>query len=247
MEIRYTGGTISPEEVVQFLVLMGQADVVLAEIAKRKEVLKRAKEMGISVSDEELQNMADDYRRLRGLFSAREMEDFLARAGVTEEEFEAFCEASAMLAAVREAMGTDKRVEEHFVNNRAALDRARISALVVADRALADEILIQVAEEGEDFHSLARKYSLDEATRYAGGYVGVVSRQMISTDLAAKVFNATPGQVLGPFEKDGLFQLILVEDIRKAELVQETREVILDEILQEWCAQFLRDGFTVMR
>jgi peptidylprolyl isomerase len=247
VEIRYRGGAISPEEVIAFLTLTGQAHAVLAEIISRKEVLRGAEGMGISVRDEALQEVADGYRRLRGLYSAREMEAFLSESGLTEEDFEAFCEASALMAAIRGRLATEKRVEEYFVNNRAELDRARISSLVVPDKALAEEILIQVTEEGEDFHAMARRHSQDEATRYAGGYVGVVSRRILPADLAAKVFNAGAGEVLGPFERDKLFQLILVEEVTRAELTEGAREGIKDAIFQEWCAQFLKDGFKVIR
>jgi peptidylprolyl isomerase len=247
LEIRYHGGTISPEEVVGFLTLTGQAQGVLAEVARRKEALKRAGELGISVSDEELQEIADQYRRLRGLYSAEEMGRFLVNEGLTEEDFEAFCEASALMAALRAHLATEKRVEEHFVNNRAELDRARISSLVVRDKALADEIFIQVTEEGEDFHAMARRHSLDQATRYAGGYVGVVSRRILPPDLAAKVFNAEAGEVLGPFQRDELIQLVLVEEVTRAELDQAVRETVKDAIFEEWCAQFLKEGFTISR
>lgn len=247
MEIEYAGGSISPEEVVRFLALTGQADTVLAEIAKRKEVSKKAAGMGISVSDEALQEMADKYRRLRALFSAQETERFLSEAGVTEDEFEAFCEESVLMEAVRSSLGTDTRVEEHFVNNRSSLDRARISVLVVAERTLADEILIQVNEEGEDFHALARRHSMDEATRYAGGYLGVVTRGMLPPDLAGKVFNAQAGQVLGPLQMGDLFQLVLVEEVKRADLDEDSREAIRDTIFQEWCYGFLKEGFRIIR
>ncbi len=247
LEIKYTGGSISPEEVVRFLVLTGRADPILAEIAKRKEVLRKAGEMGIRVSDEELQETADDYRRLRGLFSVQEMERFLSEAGVTEDEFETFCEESVLMERMRAALGKESRVEEHFVNNRAALDRARISVLVVADRALANEIAIQVTEEGEDFHALARRHSVDEATRYWGGHVGLVSRGMLPAELSSKVFNATAGQLLGPFERDNLFQLLLVEEVTRAELDEAVREAIKDAIFEEWSAGLVNEGFRIIR
>jgi parvulin-like peptidyl-prolyl isomerase len=105
--------------------------------------------------------------------------------------------------------------------------------------------LIQVNEEGEDFHKLARKHSIDETTKYFGGYVGLVSRRMISPEVSAKVFNAKAGDILGPFERENLFQLILVEEVKKGELNDEVREAIKERILGEWVSQFLKDGIRI--
>ena len=245
MEITYAQGSMKPEEVVKFLTLTGQAQAIFFQIIKNKEVRKKAEGLGLAVSDDELQEFADHYRAMRGLHTADEMLRFLKEAGLTEDDFEAFCEASVLTMAVRDRLSTEQRIEEYFVNNRPEFDLARISTLTVKEKALADEIIIQVNEEGEDFYRLARKHSVDESTRYSGGYVGLVSRRMLSPEVAAKVFNASAGDLLGPLRREDLFQLILVEEVMKAELNDDVREAIKERIFGEWVSQFLRDGIMI--
>jgi parvulin-like peptidyl-prolyl isomerase len=245
MKITYAQGSIEPEEVVKFMALTGQAQAVLFQIIKNKEVRKKAEELGLTVSDEQLQEFADQYRTIQGLYTSDEMLNFLKINGLTEDEFEAFCEASALIIALKNHLATEKKMEEHFINNRSEFDLTRISIITVKQETLADEILIQVNEEGEDFHKLARKHSIDETTKYFGGHVGLVSRRMLSAEVSAKVFNAKAGDILGPFEREKLFQLILVEEVMKAELNDDVKEAIREKILGEWMSQFLKDGIKI--
>ena len=116
---------------------------------------------------------------------------------------------------------------------------------MVADENLANEIVMQVTEDGEDFHRLAREHSIDEQTKCGGGYVGMVSRSMLAPEAAAKVFNAEPGDLVGPFEKEGMSQLILVEEVNRAELDEEIKDAIKERIFNEWLAEILKGGITV--
>ena len=245
MKIVYSHDTISPEEVIKFLILTGQSDAIFSEIIKNKEVMRKAKELNIEVSDGQLQQCADNFRTLRGLYSAGEMLNFLENTGLAEEDFEKFCESSLLTSAVKDNLTDEKKMEDYFVNNRSDFDCARISMVIVEDENLAGEIIIQATEEGEDFHSLARKYSLDEATKYSGGYVGLISRQMFPPEISAKVFSASAGDLLGPFQRDGQYQIILVEGVIRAGLDGDVKEAIKERIFREWVSQFLNKGIKV--
>ena len=245
MKITYANDTITPEDVVRFLSLTGQSQSIYNQIIIHKEVVKKAKELGIVISDEQLQRFADNFRSLKGLYSAQEMIDYLERSGLDEDDFEAFCEASLLTADLKEHMAEEKKVEEYFINNRSEFDFARISVIIVGEEGLANEIAMQVTEDGEDFHALARRHSLDEATKYSGGYVGVVSRKMLSPEIAAKVFNADAGDLVGPFQKDEHQELIWVEEVIKPELTDQIKEGIKERIFAQWVSRFFEEGVRI--
>jgi len=234
-----------PEEIIRLLSPTGQADAVLKNAIKFHEAQKKANEMGLSFTDEELQQFADNFRKLHGLITAEDTYSFLKRYGLTEDDFEQFCERSLLMAHLKDQLSDKQTVEEFFVNNRGDFDEARISVIVVRDKNLADEIVLQVTEEGEDFHALARKHSIDASTKYAGGYVGPIRRRMLSQTTAAKVFNALAGDIIGPFNREGIFQLILVEDIKKAELNDSASEEIKERLFDEWFSQAVKGGFEI--
>ena len=245
MKIVYEHDIITPEEVMKYLALIGQSDIIFSEAIKHKEVLKKVRELNIQVSDEQLQEFADSYRTLRGLHSVEAMTAFLEKGGLTEDDFENFCELSLLTAALKDHLADKKRIEEYFINNRSDFDYARISIIVVTSENLASEIVIQVREDGEDFHALARTHSVDEGTKHSGGYAGLISRQVLSPDISAKVFSASAGDLLGPFQQDGLFQLILIEEMLRATLNDATQEVIKEKIFKEWLSPFLKGGVRI--
>ena len=245
VRITYASGCITAEEIVKALGLSGQLATVCAEIVRQKEVIIRADELGVSLSDEEIQQFCDNFRMLQGLHSAEETMQFLSRHGLTVDDFEEFCKGAVLTNVLRDHLADEKAIADYFVNNRSDLDLARVSTIMVADKNLASEIVMQVTEDGEDFHALAREHSLDEQTKGGGGYVGMVSRSMLSSDTSAKVFNAEAGDLVGPFEKEGMFQLILVEEVIKAELNDEIKEGIKERIFNEWLAEILKTGITV--
>jgi len=245
MEISYPNGSISPEDTVKYLCLSGQSGAIFREMIRMREVVSKAEQEGLSASDEALQQFADGFRSIRALYDAEETQAFLDSAGLTVDDFEAFCEAAVLTNALRDHLATDSKIEEYFVTNRADFDRARVSIIVVGEETLANEIVMQVTEDEEDFHALAREHSVDEQTKYAGGYVGVVYRAMLSPEVSAKVFSAEPADVLGPFEVDGMFRLVLVEEAIKADLTDDTRDAIRERILNEWLAQTLKGEIVV--
>ena len=245
--INYSNGTITSREVTNFLSLTGRLRKTCDEIIKNREASRKAKELGIVVSDEDLQRYADTFRILSGLHTVEETNRFLESAGMNEDDLEQYFESDILKSALKEHLGNHGKVEEYFLNNRPAFDRARISVIVVKEPGLANEIICQVTEDGEDFHRLARKFSLDESTRFSGGYAGEVSRGMFTPEVSAKVFNAAPGELLGPFHLEGLFHLILVEEVRKADLDDAVRSAIKEAIFEDWSSQFLKAGIAVER
>ena len=245
MEITYSNGSLKPEEIIKFLAFTGELEQITKEIIKNREVRKKAEEMGIDVSDEKLQEFADFFRREIRLYSVEETLSFFKKYALSEEDFEEFCESTVLVEKVKYALATDEKINEYFVNNRTEFDMARIYSIVVENKNLAQEILMQITEDEADFHKLARTYSIDESTKYAGGYRGIVTRNIFTPEVSAKIFNASKGEVIGPFERDGKFEIILVDEVMKAEMNEGIKHMIKEKIFREWLHQIVRDGIKI--
>lgn len=246
MDIEYAQGKFSADEVIKHLSLTGQLSAIAAEMIKAREVIKKADDMEITVSGDELQKFVDNFRTLHCLYSAEETMNFLSNSGLTVEDLETFCETTLLTAALKDRLADEKSIEAYFINNRAEFDLARISVAIVADENLANEIILQVTEDEEDFHALARAHSMDEATRYAGGHLGLISRSRFSPEMSAKVFNASSGDLLEPFPIQEGFQLILVEELIKPELNEDIKTLIKEKIFNQWSSRFLEKGVKVL-
>jgi peptidylprolyl isomerase len=236
---------MTTDEFLKNQLLTGGARPLILETLKQRVAAEKARELGMEVSDEELQSFADAFRAANGLHSAEETYAFFSGNGLSDEDFERFCEETVLSGRLRDHLGTEAKIQEYFINNRARFDRALVSSIVVARQELAQEILLQLEEEEVEFAQAAAKHSLDQAGRYAGGRVGLIGRQALPPEVSAKVFNASPGEVLGPFEMGGTFHLFRVHEVRRAELDRELQEQIKDDILEEWARRRIGDAVSI--
>jgi parvulin-like peptidyl-prolyl isomerase len=245
MASTHPGAALKAGEVVKFLALAGQSDLLFREILVRKEAVRKAGELKIAASDEELQEFADRFRLARGLSSSKDTFDFLRRNGLTEEDFADYCEATVLTRKLKDHLADERTIRDYFINNRSDLDLTRVSTITVKDEGLASEIVLQVTEEGADFHALARKFSREEGTKDAGGFIGSVSRRHFSPEISAKVFNAARGEVVGPFPEEGIWRLYFVEERVRTELNDRTRELIKQRIFEDWASSSLKGQIAV--
>jgi putative peptide maturation system protein len=184
----------------------------------------------------ELQKAADEFRRQTGLFEVQATEAWLKQNGLSLEDWEERLSAQLIARRLRDRVTADQ-VEAYFASNRAALDRAVVSQILVGEEEVAAELLAQITEEGADFAQVAREYSRDEVTRARGGYLGPIGRSTLGAEAEALVFGASTGQTVGPAKTDRGWLVLRVEDLNPAELDDGTREQIKDALFWEWLQQ----------
>jgi len=202
-------------------------------------IRQEAAERAIEVSDEELQSAADEFRATHDLYDVAATEAWLTARRLTFEDWESFIEGNVLRQKLREAITADK-IEQHFAINKLAFDAAEVSRLVVRDEEIAKELRAQIVDDGADFHSLAREYSIDAVTRPAGGYAGKLKRADMEAVVESAVFGAQPGSVIGPFKLEDGWHLIKIESLHRAELDDALREIIKEQVFAEWFEERLR-------
>jgi foldase protein PrsA len=242
VDMEFLGRKFALEEIHRILIWQDQWDSVLLEALRVKCMPEWAGQLSVAVSDDQVQEFADSYRVAHALHEAQEMEDFLQRNGMSNDDFYDYCFSRALRLAVRDNLGAEEQVHSYFMAHLGQFDRARISRIVVSDQELANELLMRVGEDGEDFHKLAREYSREEQSRYAGGYVGLVRREDLEYEASALVFASQPGALLGPLNQDDQYHLILVEGLIKAQLDEEVRAEIKDRLLADWESAMINAG-----
>ena len=196
-------------------------------------VQQAAAERGVTATDSELQQAADNFRIAHDLHTAEATERWLAERYLTFEVWELLVERDLARHKLRDAL-TDAKVEQHFVENRLSFDSAAVSRLVVSDEDVVRELRAQIVEDGADFHALARQYSIDAQTKLAGGYSGRVRRAEMEAAVESAVFGGQPGKIVGPIKTDDGWQLIKVESLHTAILDDSMRETIKSLLFDEW-------------
>ena len=239
----YVALEVNGEEISLYDVLLpakGDGNLEFLQEAINAAIIRQeAARLAIEVSDEELQSAADEFRAAHELYDVASTDAWLAARRLTFEDWEAFIEGNALRQKLCDTITADK-IEQHFAVNKLAFDAAELSRLVVSDEDIARELRAQIIEEGADFHSLARTYSIDAATRLAGGYAGKVKRADMEAAVESSVFGARPGNVVGPFKLEDGWHLIKVELLHRANLDDALRETIKAEVFAQWLEERLR-------
>lgn len=233
--LEVNGEQIELAEVLRLAKLNGRLQF-LRDAVDAALIRQGAAKRGIEATDEEVQAAADEFRAARELYDSEATEAWLANNFLTYADWEAWLEQDVRTRKLREAL-TAGKVEQHFAANRLAYDTAAVAHLVVKDEDVARELRAQITDDGADFHTLARTYSIDAATRPAGGYVGTVRRPDMEAEIEAAVFGASPGALLGPFKDERGWLIIKVESLQRATLDNPTRAAITDELFNEWLAE----------
>ncbi len=230
--LEVNGEEVSLQDVMRLAKWRGQLAFV-REAIDVALIRQAAEHHGIEVSDDELQQAADDFRVERELFDEESTENYLAANSLTYEDWELLLESDVITRKLRDAL-TDGKVKERFAVNRLSFDAATISRIIVKDEDVAKELRAEIVEEGADFHALARRHSIDAQTRPASGYVGVVKRKAMEPPIESAVFGAKPGEIVGPIKTDGGWELVKVESLHPATLDDDTREAIKSLLFEEW-------------
>lgn len=233
--LEVNGEKIDLSDILRLAKLTGQLQFIQDAIDDAL-IRQAAQQRNITVSDDELQQAADDFRITHDLHTAEATENWLAEKHLTFEAWEQLIERNLVRRKMREALTTGK-IEQHFAENRLSFDSAAISRLAVKDEDVARELRAQIVEDGADFHALARQYSIDAQTKPAGGYSGRVGRASMEAAIESAVFGAQAGKVVGPIKTDDGWQLIKVESLHPATLDDSLRETIESLIFDEWLSE----------
>jgi len=233
--LEVNGEEVSLYDVLKLAKLLGTLKFIDDSITAAL-IQQGAHQRDLEVSDEELQQAADNYRMQNDLHDAETTEDWLQAQKLSYEDWESLLESQVKEAKLREAL-TVGSIEQRFTEQRLTLDKAAISRLVLADEGVARELRAQIVEDGADFHALAREYSIHANTRPASGYAGLISRTDMEPALEAAVFGSQPGKVVGPIKTDDGWELVKVERLALAELDDEMRETLKTKLFNEWLSE----------
>jgi parvulin-like peptidyl-prolyl isomerase len=229
------GQSVSPSDCLHFLRRHGRLRAVALQALAAKVVLEAARDAGLTVSAEELQQASNRVRQRNGLGSADRTHQWLGQQGRSVRDFEADLEQTLLAEKLKDHL-TRNRVADHFAARRDDYARVRLRVIVVPREDLARELLSQVRDDGRDFADIARQHSL-HASRADGGDLGMVWRYRLPDAVAG----AASGDVVGPLASSDGFQLFLVEDVRPPELDDATRTHVRDELFDRWLGERLKD------
>lgn len=233
--VRIDDEVIGVDDFVRILKLSGQFEGLIEQLVRDKLTVRAAKKAGVPVSPQDIQERADQFRRVQGLHRAADMNNYLNALGVSLDEFEVFITESLYQEKMMAQVCNEKAIEEYFHLNSPKFDSIEVSHIVLDAENKAKEMISVLRDDPESFDEMAREHSIAD-TREQGGRIGKVLRGSLKTDIEAKVFNAAVGDLLGPFPSAdrSFFEIFMVNAKHPARLDEDTAAEVRRLLREEW-------------
>ena len=233
---------ITSEDFVKVLKFTGRFDELMEDIVKDKLTIHAARKQGVTITPDDIQERADQLRRVRGLHRAADMNRYLDSTGFTLEDFENFIIEMLLYETISKSISSDEAVDEYFSLNSPKFDSIEVSHIVLDSEGKAREIMAILEDDPDSFEELAREHSISD-TSEDGGYIGKVLRGSLQSEVESKVFNASAGDLLGPFASDdeACYEIFTVNTKTSSTLDEETADEVRRLIKEEWLAERARE------
>ena len=233
--MKIDGKVIDLTEFVRVLKLTGQFETLLEQFVRDRLAVLGARKSGIQVTEDEIQERANQFRRVRGLHRASDTNKYLDALRVSVEEFESFIGDGIYQEKMMRKVCNDQAVQGYFKLNSPKFDSIEVSHIVLDSEPKAREMIAVLRDDPATFDEMAREHSIAE-TRDKGGLIGKVLRGSLRSDVEAKVFNAAPGDLLGPFASADktAFEIFRVNAKKPARLDEETATEVRRLLREDW-------------
>ena len=235
--VRIDDEVIGTDEFIRTLKLSGQFEGLIEQLVRDKLTVLAAKKSGLPVAPADIQQRADQFRRLLGLHRAADMNHYLDTLGVSLDEFEEFITDGLYQEKMMAHVCNDQAVEQYFKLNSPRFDSVEVSHIVLDTEGKAKEMMSALQDDPDSFAEMAREHSIGDA-RERGGVIGKVPRGALKTDIEARVFNAAAGELLGPFPAPdrSFYEIFAVNARYPAALDDDTAIEVRRLLREEWLA-----------
>lgn len=203
------------------------------QIVRSHIIETTAQAKDITINDDEIQVEADHFRHQMKLENAKDTIQWLEDQMITPEDWEAGIRQRLLSKKLAKHLFEDE-VSAHFAQNKLAYEKAVLYRIVVHKAPLAQELFYQITEKETSFYQAAHQYDIDERRRLHCGYEGKLSRHHLKPTVAAQVFGSQPKTILGPFQSEDGYDLLMVERFISAKLTDELQTQILNQLLNDW-------------
>jgi parvulin-like peptidyl-prolyl isomerase len=233
--VRIDDEVIGTEDFIRILKLTGQFEGLIEQLVRDRLTVRAAKKQGIPVAADEIQERADQFRRVQGLHRAADMNHYLDALGVSLDEFEAFITDTLYQEKMMLEVCSERAIKEYFHLNSPKFDSIEVSHILLDSEGKAKEMMSVLQDDPDSFAEMAAEHSIAE-TRERGGVIGKVLRGSLKSDIEAKVFNAAAGELLGPFPSAdrSFFEIFMVNARHPATLDDDTAAEVRRLLREDW-------------
>ena len=166
------------------------------------------------------------------LTNLEEQQKWMEERGLNAIEVEAMATRSLRIQKFKEAKW-GKKVRRHFMERKPGLDAVIYSLIRTQDAGLAHELYYRILEGEITFEQCAVTYSQGPEVR-TGGRLGPVPLNRPHPVISKLLSVSQPGQLWPPRPISDWHIIIRLEEIKSAQLDDQTRQALIDELYGAW-------------
>lgn len=224
--------SVTDEEIIHKLKYsLNYADILA--LAKRDMViLHLCDELGIYVSEDEVQKVGDAFRKSNKLHGAPETLRWLSENCISPEDWAKGIQVSLLTDKLKNHTCGDL-ADDYYLGNRENCTRVALSQILVGDLATAIRVTQAIKENDATFFSLALEYSRGKQSSENGGFVGTKLVAELLPEISQSINDTKEGDVVGPIHSKMGYHILRIEKWFPAEFSQ-VKDKILDYLFENW-------------
>ena len=203
----------------------------LLEVLVKKEYTKNIL-CDIELDENEINEIKSAFIKQNKLNDEEDYTNWLAKEGITEEQFIADITKPLKLAKFCDENFSPK-AQARFLQRKNDLDQVIYSLIRVNDPFLAKELVFQLQGKESSFEDLAKKYS-QGIEKHSKGIVGPIGLSKSHPTVSQLLRSATPGKIMGPFSVGDFSIILRLESLQEAKLTKEMEQEMSKELFEEW-------------
>lgn len=170
-----------------------------------------------------------------------------SQGGVPKQDLRSFIRYYVLQTNLVEALAANVPVSQAdlqraYQQNIDQFDQVHVAHILVKDKATADGLLQRVRSDPGSFATLVQRYSIDTASKPAGGDLGFVPRSKLDKSFAAGVWPAKPGTFVVVHSQFG-WHVVHVIAHRTVPLAQATPQ-LKASLLRSQAGQLLQQALS---
>lgn len=209
----------------------------MAEIASLAErdaiVMKTCEELGIVISDEELQVAGDAFRMQHKLLGASETLAWLAEQRISLEDWTQGIKIKLLSQKLKEHLFLD-RIDAHYLSYREEYRRVAFSQILVSELPEALEIAEILRSNKASFAAMAIDRSKAQPSAQNGGFVGIRFLSTLMPEIKDAIPGVGEGEIISPVKTRLGYHVLRIEKWFAPSLNESVREEILEVLFQAW-------------
>jgi foldase protein PrsA len=224
---------------------------VLGLLISFEWIEREAQDQGVKVTDAEVKKSFEEQKK-QSFPKTEDYEKFLKDSGQTEEDVLMRVRLDTLSNKIRDKVTkgedkvSDQEIEDYYNKNKAQFaqpERRDLSIVLTKTRAKADEAKAAL-ESGESFKSVAKEYSIDDASKAQGGKLPAVAKGQQEKAFDEAIFKAKKGEIEGPVKTQFGYYVFQVDKVTKAsQQTLEQAKTTIQQVLASQNQQKALDAF----